>query len=241
MKAHAKTANEAFYLELAVYPLRFNLAIRRFMYLWHILSRDKEELISKIYEAQKYEVNKGDWVRIMQEEREKYDILESDDDISKISQERFRNIVKKKVYSSAVKYLHDMASPHRKSDGLKNPLFEKQPYFSDRRFSREDVQLLFKLRTKMLDCKTNFEHQYANQLACRICKDENTIEDEDHILKCRELNQNEYNSKFSDVYGNTDEQYNVVKIFKQVLRRRQVFLDLAANSSILIDGPDVTV
>ena len=104
--------HEAFYLELAVYPLRFNLAIRRFMYLWHILSRDKEELISKIYEAQKYEVNKGDWVRIMQEEREKYDILESDDDISKISQERFRNIVNKKVYSYAVKYLHDMASPH---------------------------------------------------------------------------------------------------------------------------------
>ena len=93
----------------------------------------------------------------------------------------------------------------------------------------------------MLDCKTNFGHQYANQLACRICKDENTIEDEDHILKCRELNQNEYNSKFSDVYGNTDKQYNVVKIFKQVLSRRQVFLDLAAKSSILIDGPDVTV
>ena len=56
----------------------------------------------------KCDVNKGDCVEIIQEERDKYNLLESDEDISKLSQESFRNIVKKNVYSFAVKYLHDM-------------------------------------------------------------------------------------------------------------------------------------
>ena len=47
-------------------------------------------------------MNKGDWVKIMQE-GDKYNMLESDEDISKISQEKFRDIVKKKVNSFAVK------------------------------------------------------------------------------------------------------------------------------------------
>merc|ERR1712030_119997 len=58
--AHSKTATEAFYLELGIVPLRFVLATRRLMYLWHVLHRDKSELISKVYFAQKYQFSKGD-------------------------------------------------------------------------------------------------------------------------------------------------------------------------------------
>jgi hypothetical protein len=66
----------------------------------------------KDYEAQKCNLNKGDWVQIMLDEREKYGILESDETITKMSQEKYRNHVKKKVYSHAVAYLHALASPH---------------------------------------------------------------------------------------------------------------------------------
>ena len=230
LNAHTKTATEAFFLELAIYPLRYTLSARCFMYLWHILSRDTNELIRKVYEAQKCNSNRGDWFLIMEEKRKKYNLILSDETISKMSQENFRKLIKKKIHSHAVKYIHDVSEPHSKSENLQNPKFERQAYFSDRRFSKLDVQLLFTLRTKMLNCKSNFRNQYNNKLEYRICKEMNTVENEDHILLCQVLNDQVYEVTFSDVYGNTDEQYKVVQIFKKVLRRRQPYLDIAEKT-----------
>ena len=45
------------------------------------LHTDKSELIRKVYDLQKYKPNKGDWVKIMEEEKETYDIQLSDQEI----------------------------------------------------------------------------------------------------------------------------------------------------------------
>ena len=74
-----------------------------------------------------------------------------------------------------------------KSAFIMNEKFRKKEYFNDRRFSKEDVQILFKLKTKMTNCKSNFKHQYGNNLFCRICEDENSFEDENHILICPQI------------------------------------------------------
>ena len=231
MNAHSKTALEAFYLELGIYPLRYTLAIRRFMYLWHILHRDDTELIKKVFLAQSCKVNKGDWVKIVQEDRIKYGVTESDEQIASMPQEKFKTLIKKKVKIHAIKYLHEMAQPHSKSENLINKDLAKQPYLSDRRFSKEDVQLLFTLRTRMLECKSNFEHQYQHNMCCRLCNDTDTIEDEDHILACNVINTEQHEVEFSDVYGTVDEQYKVVQVFKKVLRRRKTFMDIAEKTA----------
>ena len=64
LNAHSKTASEAFFLELGRYPLKYVLSKRRLMYLWHVLHRDTDELIRKIYETQKCNHYKGDWFNI---------------------------------------------------------------------------------------------------------------------------------------------------------------------------------
>jgi len=53
LKSHSKVAKESIYLETGLLPIRFIIKKRRLNYLRHILSRDKEELISKVYYAQK--------------------------------------------------------------------------------------------------------------------------------------------------------------------------------------------
>ena len=83
----------------------------------------------------------------------------------------------------------------------------------------------------MLDCKTNFRNQYNNVLTCRICKENDSIEDEDHILNCSVLNDEGYGVQFSEVYGSADEQYRAVQVFKKVLRRRQIYLDIAEKTA----------
>ena len=55
LNAHSKTASEAVFLELGRYPLSYVLSKRRLMYLWHVLHRDTDELIRKIYEHTKIE------------------------------------------------------------------------------------------------------------------------------------------------------------------------------------------
>ena len=64
----------------------------------------------------------------------------------------------------------------------------KKAYFSDRRLSKEDIQLLFALRTKMIDCKSNFSKQNDNVLTCRFRQELNSMENEDQLLLCKTLN-----------------------------------------------------
>ena len=216
----------------SIWSWEYTLAIRKFMYLLHILHRDTDELILKVYKAQSCKVNKGDWARIIQEEKEKFSVTESDDQIACMSQGKFKNMIKKKVKKHAIQYLHQLAQPHSKSDNLEKNKFKRQQYLTDRRFSKEDVQLLFTLRTKMLYCKSNFRNQFQHNMCCRICKVANTVEDEEHILTCKALNsQVNPEAKFSHVYGNVNQQYEIVQVFKNILRRRKVYLDIAGTAA----------
>ena len=110
MNAHSKTASEALFLELGKYPLRYVLSKRRLMYLWHILHRDKKELIRK-----NLDINKGDWCEIIQRKNFKYNILESDVDISKISEDKFKTLIENKIKYHALVYLN-LHTPIRSQD-----------------------------------------------------------------------------------------------------------------------------
>ena len=78
----------------------------------------------------------------------------------------------------------------------------------------------------MTNCKPNFKQQYVNNLKCRICASEGSVEDEDHILICPALTDGQTDVQFTDVYGDIDSQLHAVKVFKKVLRKRQVYLDM---------------
>ena len=227
--AHSKTPCEAFFFEVGKYPLRFVWAKRRFMYLWQLLHRDNDELVCKVYQTQKLTHTRGDWYEITKNERVKYGIEETDEEISEISQYKFKKIVEKKIHASALKHLHELASKHKKSSVIATEKFGRKAYLKDRRFTKEDCQLLFALKTKMVDCKSNFSHLYEENMTCRICNDIDSYEDEDHLLVCTTLNSEEYDVRYSDVYQNVDKQYKVTQVFKKVLRRRNIYMEAMDN------------
>ena len=55
------------------------------MYLWNILKQNQNELIRKVFKAQKLVKTKGDWFDMINKEREKYGIEETEEEISKMS------------------------------------------------------------------------------------------------------------------------------------------------------------
>ena len=64
----------SYYLESAKLPLRYSISKRRFMYLWHLLTRNKKELISKVYHIQKIQQFKNDYFSLIFKGEEKYRI-----------------------------------------------------------------------------------------------------------------------------------------------------------------------
>ena len=71
------------------------------------------------------------------------------------------------------------------------------------KFTRDEIQLLFKLRSRMLDVKSNFQTAHGT-LTCRVCEEHQSVENEDHLLNCKLLSTEEKldnNDKFIDVFG----------------------------------------
>ena len=97
---------------------------------------------------------------------------------------------------------------------------------------RQDAQLLFKLRTKMLDVKSNFGELYENNLTCRTCKRLDSVENEDHLLRCEalisEIN-NDDGVEFSYVFQGLEKQKKAVEMYKAVIRKREVLLNYQEN------------
>ena len=148
-----------------------------------------------------------------------------------MSRGKFENLIKKKIRTHATQHLKNIGLTHSKSICIANQKFGKKSYLTDRRMSKEDIQLLFKLRTRMLDCKTNFEGQFREDMSCRACKVVSSVEDEDHILSCVVLKLDSNEVKFSDVYGSMEQQYKATQVFKKILRKRKVYLDTTNPSS----------
>ena len=57
------------------------------MYLWHILSRNNNELIHRIYQTQKNSSSFGDWVRLLEADKHELGIDMTDEEIQGASQE----------------------------------------------------------------------------------------------------------------------------------------------------------
>ena len=228
-KAHSKTAIELLYLETGKLPLRFIISKRRLMYFWQLLRTKENELIRKVYNIQKIKETKGDWYELIVKEKQKYAIEQTDEEIVKMSKNRFKTLIEKKINVVALEFLKKKALKHSKSRRILHELENKdwrkrKSYLKENHLHRDSIQLLFKLRTKMLDVKTNYANLYNGDLICRTCRQANTVEDEAHLLVCESLNGelDDNGIRFEDVFEGIEKQVAAVKAFKAVLRKREV-------------------
>ena len=102
--------------------------------------------------------------------------------------------------------------------------FGCENYIRDPRFSKNEIELLFALRTRTVnDIKRNFPNQFNNSIACDLCQTQ--VDCQEHLLRCVKLTnivKVPEDIKYSDIFGNTEKQIKIVKIFKQLLRTREI-------------------
>ena len=102
------------------------------------------------------------------------------------------------------------------------------PYLQDSRFSKDERELLFKLRSKTIWVKDNFRNAYLdNDMLCDLCKLFPCTQA--HPLQCPQLMttmivDKKLNINDNFIYGDVDQQLVYVKIYKQYWELREQLL-----------------
>ena len=143
-----------YFLESARIPIKFTIAKRRLMYLWHILTRSTDEIISKVYHIQKIKPVRYDWIKLVEEDKQIYNIQLSDEQIRSMSKNKFKCIVFKSVNEFAFSSLLDKARKQSKCTDIVRHLnaddISIQKYLTSDLLLREEQQLLFTFTVKIL-------------------------------------------------------------------------------------------
>ena len=211
-QSSCSTPIAAYYLETGSIPIRFLLKGRRLMYLWNILQKKEEELVSKVYQAQKIFPIKDDFVNQVKEDMEDIGLDLEENTIKNMKKAKFKSLVKGKIREASHSYLVQKQEGCSKLKNL--PLsYDIKEYLTTNRLSTSEKQLLFKLRTHMIQVKGNYSSMFKDDMSCRLC-DTNSEESQEHILSCPSLatSSNINNVKYMDIYDqNLDIQITAVK------------------------------
>ena len=219
--AEQGTPIESFYLECSVWPLRFVILGRKFMYYQTLLKKRESELVKNVFKAQRDFPSKDDWVSEVQGALKDCNIDYNDEQITKMSKTKFKCIVKEHIQLKVMAHLFALQNKHSKSENLLL-LPVTQPYLTSD-MSTSQKKMLFKLRSKMLKIKANFSSMHKNSMWCSLCKDKNTRETEEHLLNCPvltnhpKLKDDIQSVKYQDVFNHIDKQKNAVTVFKNIM------------------------
>ena len=185
LDCEGNTSNAMKYLELGVYPIRFELMKRSVLFLQYILKQDKSSMLYKVLQATWENPIKNDFVNMCKKYLGILDISLSFTEIEKTSQWSFKKLVKAKTEVAGPKYLLEQKANQTKSMEIKYENLSLQEYFTGGYCSKKISKLIFKARSKTLDIKTQQKWKYADTscIGCKI-KEESGNE----LLLCEKLN-----------------------------------------------------
>ena len=113
-----KTSHVFKYLELGIYPLRFELMKRSIIFLQYILKQDKNSMLYKVLKATLDNPLKNDFVQMCNKYLARLNINLSFEDIGKLSNYRLKKLVKQKTSTAAFSYLINEKNKQSKISNL---------------------------------------------------------------------------------------------------------------------------
>ena len=117
--SEANTSNIFKYLELGVYPVRFEIMKRKVLFLQYILKQEKESMMYKVFQATLDHPAKNDFVTTCLKYLKCLNITLSLDEISELSEYKFKHIVKENTRAAAFKYLMEQKNLPGKNTKIK--------------------------------------------------------------------------------------------------------------------------
>ena len=81
----------------------------------------------------------------------------------KSSKNSYKNFIKAKVRTAALKHLNNLKGTHSKIQAIEYVELKTQSYITSPIFSNDDVSFLYSLRSRSIDCIANFKSIYKDE------------------------------------------------------------------------------
>ena len=185
VSGHSKIPLPALYLETGQVPIRYIIATRRILYLQTILQREPDELIRKVYTAQKDDPSDGDFCQLVIQDCQLIDCQMSNDQIASMDKYSFKVLVKRKAKEAAFRRLMSIKETKSKMENiLYLSSFNPQPYIL--RLPKDQSSLLLALRTRTI---RGIRSDYGDMFLDKKCPLPGCSEPDSlpHTLRCRVL------------------------------------------------------
>ena len=242
LNAHSKTPIEHLYLETGSLPIKYIIFSRRLIYLKEIIDRPEHELVKKVYRCQQANPDIGDWCQLIDQDFEEINLHINENLIQSMNVTDFKNIVKTSVRNAAFKKLQALKESHSKVehnqyDNLNHP----QVYLTSETITNQQCSILFALRSHSLrGIRENFKKMYLQNTLCPLC--ERFSDSQLHILQClvlKDIRPMVENVEYNHIYGTTQQQEQLVKVYEIYLGIRDELLDDPSQQSLpgLYTGP----
>ena len=185
LESEPNTSNAMKYLELGLYPIRFELMKRNILFLQYILKQEKSSMIYQVLKATWENPIKNDFIKTCEKYLDILDIKLSFQEIENMSVWSFKKLVKSKTKAAGLKYLLGQKERQSKTVLIQYDELTIQEYLVDGHCKKILSQLIFKARSQTLDIKMQQKWKYADKI-CKGCKTRE--ESGEEILLCENLN-----------------------------------------------------
>ena len=151
----------------------------------------------------------------------------TEDDIRNNSKLSLKKQVQNAITKVAFEHLQEKAKSHSKAREDLYTDLKGMRYMQDPRFTTEDVNTLFKFRTRMFNVKNNFRNQYrATNILCPLCK--RSEDSQEHLFECSEIrqtlsiNHQPSNISHNDIFTNDcNKLLQVAQLLKAIISIRE--------------------
>ena len=198
------------------------------MFHHHILTRNENETIKKIYLKQMKTHCKGDWYRTLLEDFEFIKEEKNDEEIVKMNKYCYKKKVYAKIEKAAfLSYIERKENKLEKLDKIEYKKLETQQYLNSKYFGKKEVQLMSLLRSKCHQSKDNFRKMNKKNMKCSLGCD--SIETQYHIFEqcvpvIEQLRLKE-SINLDKIYGTLEEQKSIIQSLIQIDECRKQLIE----------------
>ena len=225
LNAHSKTTKEFLYLETGTLPIRWIIPQRRINFLKHMMTRTDDELLKKVFLAQKDNPTQGDFVKALLQDLKTFGLSYEEVAHGTVSKLSLRKELRKRAKQLAFEELVMSIQRSTKVKSIRYSQLEAQPYLlSD--MTEEEKHMLTAIRSRCIrDVKANFPNMHRTCQHCPLsCSIENPHQDtQEHLLECRSLGGSNIDMDF--MHAGVAEQRQLAKEFCRLMGRRTTQVD----------------
>ena len=88
---------DALFLEMSIWPIRFEIEFRQLTYLKRIIDRDQNDPVYQLYQGMLKYSSEKNWANNILDLRRKYNLPLKDENISSMSKPVWKSIVKRQI------------------------------------------------------------------------------------------------------------------------------------------------